>query len=162
MKRAISRVMLLAPLALVFGCGYQESMVALDPSAVLPECTVQPRQSMQDIIVRVTIANHTQRSFQLMSWNLPKSGRMTTDLFQVTRDGVPVQYTGIMMKREVTRSDYVSIPPGKAFSADIPLQQGYDVRPSGNYTIVYSAFNSQFDSPGVKNLVSMPATLTKH
>jgi hypothetical protein len=162
MKPTIIRVMLLALLAFAFGCGYQESMVAVDPSAVLPECTIQARQSMQDIIVRVTIANHTQRSFQLMTWNLPKSGRMTTDLFQVTLDGVPVEYTGIMMKREVSRSDYVSIDPGKAFSADIPLQQGYDVRPSGKYTIVYSAFNSQFDAPGVKNLVSAPTTLLKH
>jgi peptidyl-Lys metalloendopeptidase len=65
---------------------------------------------------------------------------LTNSLFEITRDGKPVEYHGRMVKRQVTTSDYIRMKPGK-YSATISLAQAYDVKPPGHYTVRYSVFN---------------------
>ena len=148
-------------LAVMFACGYRQSSVPIDASSKLPECTVAARASGNDIVVHVIVANHTTRPYRLLYWNLPKSGKMTSVLFQITRNGTPVEYRGIMMKREDRPTDFISIPPGRSFGTDIPLLAGYDVRPSGKYVIAYAAYNPSADSMGLDKLISEPITLIK-
>jgi hypothetical protein len=150
-----------ALLCLLMGCRYRESTVTVDASAEVPQCTIAARTSGNDILVDVTIANHTSRPSQVLRWNLPKDGRMTTALFQVSRDGVPVEYRGIMIKRAVRPEDYVPLPAGKALTVTVPLLQGYDVRPSGSYTIKYGTHNPRLGTTSLDYFASDPVTTIK-
>jgi hypothetical protein len=142
-------------------CGRKAESVPVD-SSNLPECALIARQSGRDIVAQVTIANRTSSPFPLLSWNLPRDGRLTAPLFQIIRDGSPVVYTGIAIKRQVTADSYISIPPGKALSVDIRLLQGYDVKSPGQYSITYRAFNQRPDSSAVDALVSNTVNVVVH
>ena len=152
---------MIALLCLLTGCKYHESTVAVTASAVMPQCTIAAHSSGDDILVEVTIANHTSRPSQVLRWNLPSDGRMTTALFQVTRNGVPVEYRGIMVKRAVRPEDYILLPAGKALTATVPLLQAYDVRPNGSYTIKYSTYNPRLGTSTLDNYASDPVAIIK-
>lgn len=131
-------------LSMFFGCSsYQQSAWPVAPDKATPACSITARQSDGDILVRITIANGTRSDLPLLKWNLPLDGRLTTDLFAVTRNGTKIPYKGPMVKRRVTAESYITIASGKAFSKEVSLQQGYDVSAPGEYEIQYRAHNQQ-------------------
>ncbi len=94
-----------------------------------------------DIVVHVTLVNHGPGIFRLLRWNLPEDGRLTSDLFEVSRDGKQVRYRGKMVKRSVTSESYLTLLPGKECDFRISLAQEYDVAPTGQYKAPYHAWN---------------------
>ncbi|MBZ5523396.1 MAG: hypothetical protein LAP21_14260 [Acidobacteriia bacterium] len=107
-----------------------------------PEARVElVRSTGTDILVKVIMINHGPGTFRLLRWNLPQDGHLTSALFEVTRDGHPVEYHGRMVKRRVTPADYISMEPGKEYSATLSLSQAYDVTPPGQYKVRYSVYN---------------------
>src|SRR5579884_4066678 len=122
-------------------CNRQEGEVRVYASNASPECTIMAREDGSDILVKVTVANHSQSPYRLLEWNLPKNGAMTGPLFEVTRDGSVVEYRGRVVKRAVTDSSYIQVASGKSLTVEIGLAQAYDVRPPGKYAITYKAFN---------------------
>lgn len=158
-----TKVLLTVVIAALFtmGCSRQEGTVPVYASAALPECTIATRLTGNDIVVKVTVANHSQSPYRLLEWNLPKNGEMTTALFQVTRDGAVVEYKGRMVKRQVNGDSYITISPGGTLSAEVPLRQGYDVQAPGQYAITYKAFNQRSDSSSLDTLTSNTAMVAK-
>jgi hypothetical protein len=146
----------------ILGCGCTEGTVPIYASAVPPESTIMAREVGSDIVVRITIANHSHVPFRLLQWNLPKNGKMTTVLFEVTLNGKTVEYRGPMAKRSIMPDDYVVIAPGKSLSAEVGLLQAYDVRSGGDYAITYKGFNQRSDSSGIDVLTSNTVTVVKH
>ncbi|SDC21405.1 peptidyl-Lys metalloendopeptidase [Massilia sp. PDC64] len=131
-RNAYRAVILLA--TLLGGIGH-----AAPPRGIVVEVT-PARQSLtrnQDIIVTVTIRN-TSRTWQyLPKWQTPFAG-VQAPLFDVTRDGLPVSYLGIMVKRAPpTSADLIALAPGAARSSRVELSALYRMDITGAYTIRY-------------------------
>ena len=88
-------------------------------------------------VVTVTLANPTTADVYLVRWQTPVAG-VEADLFEVTRDGEPVAYTGRLVKfARPTAEDYVRIPAGGTLSARVDLAAAYDFTKRGEYTVRY-------------------------
>ena len=144
------------------GCSRQDETVPVDASALLPECTIAASEAGSDIVVKVTVANHSQSQYRLLEWNLPKNGELTTALFEITWNGSAVEYRGRMVKREVTAASYTVLASAHSLRAEMSLLQAYAVSSPGRYSITYKAFNQRNDSSGIDTLISNTVTLVKH
>jgi peptidyl-Lys metalloendopeptidase len=92
-----------------------------------------------DVMLRVTYHNGTAEDLYLLSWQTALNG-VEGNLFDVSRDGQPVEYTGRLYKRGFPRAeDYVRIPAGGSLSADVELSGVYDMSRTGEYAIRYRA-----------------------
>jgi peptidyl-Lys metalloendopeptidase len=114
---------------------------AATPGGIVVEVT-PARQSLtrnQDIVVTVTIRN-TSRTWQyLPKWQTPFAG-VQAPLFDVTRDGLPVSYLGIQVKRAPpTSADLIALAPGTARRSRVELSALYRMDITGAYTIRYRA-----------------------
>ncbi len=91
----------------------------------------------EDVHVRLTLTNHYPTTVRLLKWDLPHYG-FERNLFEVTRDGERVPYTGMLIKRPVPRpQDYVELAAGAELTGRIELTSVYDMRRKGQYTIRY-------------------------
>jgi hypothetical protein len=147
---------------LATGWSRQEPTTPVYPSAGVPECSISARPAGADIVVTVTMWNHSQSAYRLLEWNLPQDGKMTSPLFEVTRDGTVLEYRGPMVKRAVTAESYLSIPPGRSLSTEIALRNDYDVQGGGKYAITYQSFNQRIDLSGIDTLKSNAVAIVKH
>ena len=92
-----------------------------------------------DVMLRVTYHNGTAEDLYLLSWQTALNG-VEGNLFDVRRDGKPVEYTGRLYKRGFPQAeDYVRIPAGGSLSADVELSGVYDMSRTGEYAIRYRA-----------------------
>ena len=92
-----------------------------------------------DVMLRVTYHNGAAEDLYLLSWQTALNG-VEGNLFDVSRDGQPVEYTGRLYKRGFPQAeDYVRIPAGGSLSADVELSGVYDMSRTGEYAIRYRA-----------------------
>lgn len=90
-----------------------------------------------DVVVRVTITNTNSRPVLLHPWQLPSS-QLDGSLFQVTRDGQPVPYTGPLVKRNTPGPrDVLRLDAGASASYDVELTGAYGLDRDGRYDISY-------------------------
>ncbi|HXT49969.1 MAG TPA: hypothetical protein VN811_02950, partial [Thermoanaerobaculia bacterium] len=88
-------------------------------------------------VVTVTLANPSGADVYLVRWQTPFAG-LDADLFDVTRDGEPVAYTGRLVKfARPTAEDYIRIPAGGSLSAEVDLAAAYDFTRRGEYAVRY-------------------------
>ena len=110
-------------------------------AAAAPEVTVvAPRTVIGpagDVVVRVTLANPTTTSMRVLEWNTP-ADLLAEPLFDVMRDGAPVEYLGPLVKRGApTAADYLLLEPGASRSFDVNLGERYSFAADGTYEIRY-------------------------
>jgi peptidyl-Lys metalloendopeptidase len=92
-----------------------------------------------DVVVHFTLRNDSAQDLYVLSWQTPLEG-VEGNLFDIRRDGEPVDYTGRLYKRaKPTAADFVRIPAGGSVSADVELSSVYDMSRSGEYSIQYRA-----------------------
>lgn len=92
-----------------------------------------------DVMIRVTYHNGTAEDLYLLRWQTALYG-IEGNVFDVRRDGQPVEYTGRLYKRGFPQAeDYVRIPAGGSLSADVELSGAYDMSRTGEYAIRYRA-----------------------
>ena len=89
--------------------------------------------------VEVTLTNTSNHTVRVPSWELP-SQDSEAKLFQVSRDGQEVAYTGMMAKHGLPAAeDFTILKAGETYRTTIDLSASYDLRKSGQYAIIYSA-----------------------
>ena len=89
--------------------------------------------------VEVIVTNTSRTTVRVPKWQLP-TAFADSKVFHVTRDGMPVEFEGRMIKRAVpTAADFAVIRPGRAIRTVVDLPQAYDFRKAGTYTITYAA-----------------------
>ncbi len=92
----------------------------------------------EPVVVHVTITNTTDRPLRLLRWFTPADG-VEEALFNVQRDGQPVQYLGPVFKRPApTAADFATFAPRASSTYDVDLATVYDLSASGNYTVAYN------------------------
>src|SRR5688572_21973620 len=89
--------------------------------------------------VEVTVTNTSRKAVRVPNWALP-SDFIESKLFQVSRNGEPVQYEGPMIKRGLpTASDFTVLRAGETRRTVVDLSSAYDMSRSGQYTIGLSS-----------------------
>jgi peptidyl-Lys metalloendopeptidase len=90
--------------------------------------------------VGFTLSNRTGVDVYLLRWQTPIDG-INTELFEVTREGEPVAYTGRLVKFGNPRpEDYVRVAAGESLSMAVDLAGSYDFSRTGEYSVRYHAF----------------------
>jgi peptidyl-Lys metalloendopeptidase len=90
-----------------------------------------------DVVVKVTFTN-TSGSPQYVLKSRTPFDEIEAPLFEITRDGKPVRYLGIIAKRGApTAEDYFLLKPGASYSARVELSALYDMGTTGDYAIRY-------------------------
>jgi len=85
--------------------------------------------------VDVTITNTSNHTVRVPKWELP-SDFMEAKLFQVSRNGEPVQYEGPMIKRGLPKADdFAILRAGETLRTTIDLSGSYDMSKSGDYVV---------------------------
>jgi peptidyl-Lys metalloendopeptidase len=112
------------------------------------------RQSLaksDNVVVNVTVTNATAVTQYLLKWQTP-FGAIEAPLFEVTRDGMPVRYLGVQVKRRAPSSaDYIALKPGASQSRRIELSALYDMGITGAYSVRWRAGATQlFSRPGAQ------------
>lgn len=89
--------------------------------------------------VEVSITNTSRHAVRVPRWELP-SDFVEAKLFQVSRDGVPVQYEGPMIKRGLPGpADFAILRGGETYRAVVDLSGSYDMAKSGQYVVTFSS-----------------------
>ncbi len=92
-----------------------------------------------DVQVTVSVTNTTREALSVLRWDLPSASHDNA-LFSIERDGVPVAYTGKLVKRGApTADDYVLMQPGQTLDVQVELSSAYDLSRSGTYTVAFAS-----------------------
>ena len=105
------------------------------------QVTVAPEKTMHgasdDVVVKVTITNTSSTPQYVLKARTPFEG-LSAPLFDVTRDGAKVAYTGALIKRgKPSQADYYVLKPGASHTVKVELSSLYDMSVSGDYAIRY-------------------------
>jgi peptidyl-Lys metalloendopeptidase len=109
-----------------------------------------------DVVVKVTMTNTSSTPQYMLKWHTAFN-EIEESLFDITRDGVKVNYQGAHYKRPApTASDYFLLKPGASHSAKVELSSMYDMSITGDYSIAYHAKSYQLFSKdlGLTGVVS--------
>jgi peptidyl-Lys metalloendopeptidase len=103
--------------------------------------TVAPEKAMlgasDDVVVNVTITNTSSTPQYVLKARTPFEG-LSAPLFDITRDGARIAYTGALIKRgKPTQADYYLLKPGASHTVKVELSALYDMSVSGDYAIRY-------------------------
>lgn len=91
------------------------------------------------VTVSVSFTNVAKRPVRLLAWQTG-TDELGEDLFEISRDGEPVDYIGPHYKRAApTEADYVTVAPGETLSRSVEISSFYDLSKSGDYSIRYAA-----------------------
>jgi peptidyl-Lys metalloendopeptidase len=127
------------------GVAIVATAASFSAAAALPEgvsVSVSPLKQNHgkndDVWVKVTMTNSSDKAQMVLKWRTPFAGEMEEALFQVTRDGEPVPYQGKHVKRPTPGpSDYFLLKPGQSYHAKVELSSLYDMTVTGDYQITY-------------------------
>lgn len=121
--------------ALTAACAAEEQPMRIRCELSMPE-TITSTQPAELVFA---LTNEGRDVVQALEWQTPFEG-ILAPMFDVTRDGEPIDYRGPMVKRAAPRPDsYFELRPGERKEARIDLGKGWDVSASGNYTVEYAA-----------------------
>ena len=103
--------------------------------------TVEPEKAAlgasDDVVVKVTLTNTSSSPQYVLKARTPFDG-LSAPLFDITRDGEKVAYTGALIKRgKPTAADYYVLKPGASHTVKVELSALYDLSVSGDYAIQY-------------------------
>src|SRR5688500_11224948 len=89
--------------------------------------------------VDITITNTSRHTVRVPRWELP-SDFVQAKLFQVTRDGQPVQYEGPMIKRGLPGpADFAILRAGQSHRVTVDLSGAYDMAKTGQYVVTFAS-----------------------
>jgi peptidyl-Lys metalloendopeptidase len=139
------------------------ALLASAQAAAAGEVTVSvtpERQSLaksDNVVVNVTVTNATAATQYLLKWQTP-FGAIEAPLFEVTRDGNPVRYLGVKVKRAAPGpADYIALKPGASRSVRVELSALYDMGITGAYSVRWRAGAMQlFKRPAAAAAPNIP------
>ncbi|MGJ7914646.1 M35 family metallo-endopeptidase [Massilia sp. LXY-6] len=103
-----------------------------------------------NVVVDVTVTNTSAATQYLLKWQTP-FGAIEAPLLDVTRDGLPVRYLGVQVKRRApSAANYLALKPGASRSVRVELSALYDMGITGAYSLRWRPGATQlFSRPGV-------------
>ncbi|CAF1316130.1 unnamed protein product, partial [Rotaria sordida] len=81
----------------------------------------------EEVVMKVKYTNKRDQTISIYNWCLQEN-ELDDNLFEVTCDGIPVEYTGPCVKRrEPKDEDMTLLPPGKTRVFHARLSTAYDM-----------------------------------
>ncbi len=111
---------------------------------------------------RLQFRNDGSTPYRLLSWLTFPTGRIDDeDYLQVSLDGQPCDYVGIVKKRPpAAAKDYLTLAPGAVVTRIVSISDAYDLPSPGMVGVLYSAINPPLDDgPPGDRLASNPASI---
>jgi peptidyl-Lys metalloendopeptidase len=91
----------------------------------------------QAVEINLNYKNTGPKTVLIYNWYLPEQ-QLYDPLFEVTRDGKPIEYVGPLVKRgPPTAENMISIESGKSVSARVQLSSVYNMTETGNYAVQF-------------------------
>lgn len=110
-----------------------------------------------DVFVRVSLTNESRDSLFVVRWQTPLEG-IEANLFEVARNGEPVEYVGKTFKRGApTADDYLELRAGETRTALVELSAVYDMARPGEYTVQFRGYVQDALSVAGLDSISAPA-----
>jgi hypothetical protein len=106
--------------------------------------TIKDRDS--SALATVEISNHGSKEVELLKWDLGHVRRqgltwLMKSLFNITRDGQAVDYTGKFVDSGApVDEDFLLLKPGYRCAFQVPLDRYYDMAGNGEFTVTYLAY----------------------
>jgi len=104
------------------------------------ECQLRAPKTVkagQPVEVVFRLSNPTSQPLYVLDWHTPLEG-LLNDIFQVTRDGEELSYSGPMLKRGPPSADeYVTVAPGASVEGRVDIALAYDFTQPGRYRIAF-------------------------
>ena len=152
----MSRFLMSAALiSLASGCESQgppdKSVMATLPVFVPIECVLEAAPNLGPKTVRLRFVNKGDRTAPILSWLVARdgdlTGELTNELFEVRMGAKDVHYIGKLVRRSSTRTDddYVFVPVSEPLVVVVDLGRFYQMDATGQYDVVYEAYNSVHD-----------------
>ena len=93
----------------------------------------------KDIICKAVITNSEDRDNYLLKRNTPLD-KLVSHTFQITKDGNPVPYDGLLYQRTPpTSKEFLLVPAKSSISTSIELSQSYSLKPNADYKVILRA-----------------------
>ena len=112
--------------------------------------------------VTVIFVNTGKSAVSLAKWFVP-GDEFDAPVFEITRDGQPVDFMGPLVKRPTpTADDLVWLQPGEQLSVPVELSGAYDLSAGGEYAIRYRTESGSLfgpDQAGIEMLSSAPIAI---
>ena len=123
-------------------------------------CSILCTNDSGRIWVEATFSNSTEQAVALLERNLLRTNDLTWSAFQVARNGQPVPYIGVTIKRPPPGPrDFYKIKPHESVVSKIDLSRCYDFTRPGDYTIQYLAVNPPFAGSPLFVIQSAPVSV---
>lgn len=85
-----------------------------------------------------TLKNDTADTLEVLKWGTPLEGEFNDNMFDVTKDGQPLPYLGMQVKRSAPqKEDFVEMTTHGELSTTLFLEKAYAVTGPGLYTVQY-------------------------
>ena len=92
-------------------------------------------EAEEPVSVRFILTNTGTEALQVLRWNTPLEG-FFAEMFEVTLDGKPVPYLGIVLKRGFPElEDWATLEPEGSLSATVDLAEVYHFSKPGTYRV---------------------------
>lgn len=133
------------PVRSLVGAGLLSAAIAVAIAATPRNAQINPLQvSIAPVVgaagepmgaIEVIVTNTGFKAVRVPRWELP-SDSPEKQLFQVSKNGKPVTYEGMLVKRGLPKADeFVVIAPGRSYRTVVDLTGSYDMSQSGDYDI---------------------------
>jgi peptidyl-Lys metalloendopeptidase len=100
----------------------------------------------EPLVIDFTLKNLSDHNVWVLTWYTPLEG-LKGNIFEVTCDGKPISYEGIMAKRgNPRRDDYIQIPPKDAVSVTVDLSEAYKIQQSSECRVKFKGRIHDFSS----------------
>ncbi|HEX2572133.1 MAG TPA: peptidase M35, partial [Polyangia bacterium] len=134
--------------SLLNGCGAVDQpaveSTGSGPEAVASDVVVNLSSAVRslaagdDVQVTVTLTNVANHAVSVLRYHTVVDG-IQENLFNITRDGAPVQYVGRLYKRvEPQASDYITLGAGQSLTRTVSLAAAYDFSATGRYSVSHA------------------------
>ena len=107
--------------------------------------TFGPYEVGKDVICKVVITNNNDRGYYLLKRNTPFD-ELASHTFQITQDGNPVTYDGLLFQRTPpTPKEFVLVPAKSSVSTLIDLSQSYSLKSNAYHKVMLKTMITYYE-----------------
>ena len=107
--------------------------------------TFGPYEVGKDVICKVVITNSDDRDYYLLKRNTPLD-ELASHTFQITQDGNPVPYDGLLYQRiPPTTKEFILVPTKSSVSTLIDLSQSYRLKSNAYHKVILKTMITYYE-----------------
>jgi hypothetical protein len=98
-----------------------------------------------ELVAHLVFTNKTDKSVFLDRLTICYDNKIQNNLFKILdKNNERVDYKGVMVKRDVSSEDFITVNAGESIESNISLNEVYKVNKGNKYIIQYYAYNPAY------------------